>query len=371
MKKGKRNAAASSRKKNGNRIPFGSLLSRTAGLPPGSPVYIGQRDPTVSTLSLYVYDESSWQVECPATTAELLPLMDETKVNWINVNGLSGGVVEKLCEKLGVHPLVVEDILNTQHRPHVENYGDYLFLITKMLGMRSDDSIEYEQVSFLVRRNLVVTIQETPGDCFQQIRERIASGAGRLRKSGSDYLAYALLDVIVDNYFLVLENQGSRLDQFELQAANPAESKTFMAGLQDLKGELLHLRRVIWPVRESIASLGRDDGGFFSPQLEPFLRDLHENAAQAIEAIETYREQAASLLEIYLSSVSNRMNEIMKVLTVISTIFIPLTFLAGVYGMNFKHMPELSLPWAYPALWAVMLIISIGMLFFFKRKRWF
>ena len=369
MRKGKRNAAAAAKK--ANRMPFGSLLSRTAGLPPGSPVYIGQRDPTASTLSLYVYDEGSWRVECPATTAELLSLVDETKVNWINVNGLSGGIVEKLCEKLGVHPLVVEDILNTQHRPHVENYDDYLFLMTKMLGLRPDSSIEYEQVSFIIKRNLVVTIQETPGDCFQQIRERIASGAGRLRKSGSDYLAYALLDVIVDNYFLVLEDLGGRLDGFELDAANPADPKTYMAGLQDLKAELLHLRRVVWPVRESIASLGRMDGGLFSPGLAPFLRDLQENAVQAIEAIEAYREQAASMLEIYLSSVSNRMNEIMKVLTVISTIFIPLTFLAGVYGMNFQYMPELSKPWAYPALWGIMALIVIGMLFFFKRKRWF
>ena len=320
MKKGKRGSPSPSRR---NKVAFGSLLSRTAGLPPGSPVYIGQRDPTTSALSLYVFDESSWRVECPATTAELMTLLDEGKINWINVNGLSGGVVERLCEKLGIHPLVTEDILNTQHRPHVESYESFLFLITKMLGLREDGSIEYEQVSFIIQKNLVLTIQETPGDCFKPIRERIASGAGRLRRNGADYLAYALLDVIVDNYFVVLEKLGNGLEDLELMTTNPALARSFMVELQDLKSELLHLRRVVWPVRESIASLERLEGPFLAPALEPFLRDLHENAVQAMEAIETYREQAGSLLEIYLSSVSNRMNEIMKVLTVISTIFIP------------------------------------------------
>jgi magnesium transporter len=347
------------------------MLKKGAGLPPGSPVYIGKREPTQSLLSIYSYDQDGWKSDCPSSVASLFDAVEEGKTNWINVNGLTGGVVERLCERLGIHALVVEDILNTEHRPAVESYDDYLFVITKMLTVRDDGSIEYEQVSLIVKGGIVVTIQETPGDCFGPIRERISTGAGRIRRSGSDYLAYGLLDIIVDNYFLVLEGLGDRLEALELGATDPAEARIFMAELQSLKGELLRMRRTIWPVRDSIGMLLRLEGGRLSPGLDPFLRDLYENSVQVIEAVETYREQAESILEIYLSSVSNRMNEVMKVLTVISTIFIPLTFLAGVYGMNFQYMPELSKPWAYPALWVLMALIAGAMLLFFKRKKWF
>lgn len=367
MKRGRRAAARIEKKKQS----VASLLKKGAGLPPGSPVYIGEREPTKAILSLYSFSQEDWSAACPVSVSSLLDSLDETRIHWVNVNGLQGGVVERLCESLGIHSLVVEDILNTQHRPHVEEYEDYLFLVTKMLNLRDDDSIEYEQVSIIIRGNLVVTIQETPGDCFGPIRERIASGSGRIRRSGADYLAYALLDVIVDNYFLILEKVGDRLERFELQAADPSAARSFMPELQEQKGELLRLRRTMWPVRDSIGALSRLEGKHISAELAPFLRDLYENCVQAIEALETYREHSASLLEIYLSSVSNRMNEVMKVLTIISTIFIPLTFLAGVYGMNFEHMPELSRPWAYPALWAVMASIAIAMLIFFKKKKWF
>lgn len=353
------------------RPAFSSVTARTAGLPPGSPIYLGERAPTEAALSLFVYDEAAWRVDCPATTAALLEELEPDKVNWINVNGLSGGAVERICDALGIHPLVVEDILTTEHRPHVESYDDFLFIITKMLSPRADGSIEYEQVSIIVTNSTVVTIQETPGDCFGPIRERIKSGAGRLRRMGPGYLAYGLLDVIVDNYFFVLEGLGDRLDRFEFAAIDPAASRRFMPELQELKEELLRLRRVLWPVRDSIAALTRLEGTRFSSELSPFLRDLLENCIQAVEAVETYREHAASLLEVYLSSVSNRMNEVMKVLTIISTIFIPLTFLAGVYGMNFRYMPELALPWTYPALLGLMAVIACGMLVYFKRKHWF
>jgi magnesium transporter len=347
------------------------MLGRGVGLPPGSPLYIGKREPQQSFLSLYSYDAASFKNECPASVAALLPLVEKEKVNWINVNGLTGGVVEHLCERLGIHPLVVEDILNTEHRPIVENYDDFLFIITKMLSLREDGSVEYEQVSLIIKGSLVVTIQETPGDCFGPIRERIATGSGRLRRSSASYLAYALLDIIVDNYYLVLERIGDRLESFELQAMDPAEAKVFMSELQGLKAELLRFRRTVWPVRDSVGVLIRMEGGAFAPELVPFLRDLYENTVQILEAVESYREFAASILEIYLSSVSNRMNEIMKVLTIISTIFIPFTFLAGVYGMNFQHMPELALPWAYPLLIAIMVCIAAAMLRFFKKKKWF
>lgn len=357
----------------GIRPPFTSLSPGTVGLPPGSPVYIGHRDPTQAVLSLLSFDEAEYGEVYPDSVEALLAAIKPGKRNWVNVNGLSGGLVEALCVGLGVHPLVVEDILNVEHRPRVEAYDDYLFLITKMLSIHEDLSLEYEQVCFIVTDSLVVTFQETPGDCFGPIRQRLAAGAGRIRRSGTDYLAYALLDVIVDNYFLVLERQGDVLDSLELGATNPNPSLSgeFVSELQKAKAELLRLRRVLWPVRDSVSALGRLDGKFLGPELQPFLRDLLENMVQAVEAVETYREHAASIHEVHLAYISNRMNEVMKVLTIISTIFIPLTFLAGVYGMNFRHMPELEKAWAYPLVLGVMASGAGLMVVYFKRKKWF
>lgn len=350
--------------------PFRSVTAKTAGLPPGTAVYAGADEPTKALLSLYVYDASGWRMECPATVGALLAALDPAKNNWINVNGLSGGAVEKLCERLGVHSLVVEDILDPGQRPRVEAFEDYLFLVTKMLTLHEGGEIEYEQVSLIQKGKIVVSIQETPGDCFGPLRERIASGAGRLAKAGPDFLAYSLLDLVVDNYFVVLESVGDRLEAFELAAGEARPGKDFMPGLQALKGELIRLRRTLWPVRDSVAALGRSESGLLSSELAPFLRDLHENAIQAIEALETYREHAASIMEIYLSSVSNRTNDIMKVLTIMSTIFIPLTFMAGVYGMNFKHMPELDKAWAYPLVLGAMVLVALGELVYFKIRKW-
>ncbi|MBL8966963.1 MAG: magnesium/cobalt transporter CorA [Spirochaetaceae bacterium] len=350
--------------------PFKSISAKTAGLPPGSAVYAGDNEPTKALLSLYVYDEGSWRMECPTTTEALLSHIESGKKNWINVNGLAGGAVERLCEALGVHALVVEDILDPGQRPRVENYDEYLYLVTKMLTTHRDGSVEYEQVSLILKGDVVVTFQETPGDCFGAVRERIVSGTGRMRRMGADYLAYSLLDVIVDNYFIVLEKLGDALEAYEFEASNPKAAKRFMAGIQELKGNLIRLRRSIWPVRDSIASLLRSEAKHLSPELAPFLRDLHENTVQVIEALETYREHTASILEIHLSSMSNRMNEVMKVLTIISTIFIPLTFIAGVYGMNFRFMPELERPWGYPVVLGVMALVAIGELVYFKIRKW-
>lgn len=320
---------------------------------------------------MYSYNEDRLEQRIPGSIPELLAELNPSERTWINVNGLSQDLVVELCGGLGIHSLVVEDILNVQHRPRIEAFDHYLFLITKMLSLRPDNSIEYEQVSFLITKTCVVTLQETPGDCFGPIRQRLSSGTGRIRKAGTDFLAYALLDVIVDNYFLILESLGDRLDRLELEAALQSQAKDFMASLQETKAELLHLRRILWPVRDSISSLARLDGDLIGPELAPFLRDLQDNAVQAVEAVETYREHAASIHEVHLASISNRMNEVMKVLTIISTIFIPLTFLAGIYGMNFKHMPELEMPWAYPALLAIMALTGSGMLVYFKKKKWF
>jgi magnesium transporter len=352
-----------------SKLPFSGVTTETAGLPPGSPRYIGDIEPTLATFSLYSYDEKSAVMRIPEDMSELLALIDPTIVNWVNINGLSGGTVEKFCGMLGVHPLVIEDILSTEHRPRLENYDDYLFLITKMITVQQDGSIEYDQVSFILKGKILISFQERPGDCFKDVRDRIMASAGRLRKMGADYLLYALVDTIVDNYFVVLEKLGDRLEQFE-DGGSPENDQNFLHGLQELKRELARMRRVIWPVRDSIGALARTESIQMDASLSPYLRDLYENTVQAIEALESYREHASSIIELHLSEVNTNMSRVMKVLTILSAIFIPITFIAGVYGMNFAHMPELAVSWGYPAALGLMAAVVIGELVYFKKRRW-
>lgn len=349
--------------------PFRSVAQ--VGAPPGSFLYIGDREPTEADFSLIQYGAEDTAFATPATIEEILAMLEEDRINWININGLKDQEsLKTLCGYLRVDPLTLEDVLNTEHRPKIEDFGRYVFILAKMIRNLPDGGIEYEQVSMILARNILVTFQEQPGDCFGPIRERIRSGSGRLKRHGASYLAYALLDIIVDNYFSVLEGLGERLEEAELAADERSLDQSFMSSLQRTKRELNHMRRVVWPIRETVTALQRLESPLLEADLTPFLRDLHDNVVQAIEALETYRESAASIRDVYLSSVSNRMNEIMKVLTIISTIFIPLTFIAGVYGMNFVHMPELDERWAYPAVWGVMTAIALGMLAFFKRRKW-
>jgi magnesium transporter len=352
-----------------SRLPFTGVSVETAGLPPGSPYYIGDVEPTLATFSLYSYDENSAVMRIPEDISELLALIDLNVVNWININGLSGGTIEKFCTMLGIHPLVIEDILNTEHRPKLENYDDYLFLITKMITANDDGSIEYDQVSFILKGKVLISFQERPGDCFKIVRDRIMTGAGRLRKHGADYLLYALLDSIVDNYFIALESLGDRLEQFE-DASGSESDQEFLYGIQTLRRELAKMRRVIWPVRDSIGALSRTESIQMDTSLSPYLRDLYENIVQAIEALEFYREHAASIIELHLNEVNTNMSRVMKVLTILSAIFIPITFIAGIYGMNFVYMPELTLPWGYPAALGLMAVVVIAELIYFKKKKW-
>jgi magnesium transporter len=352
-----------------SRLPFSGVSEETAGLPPGSARYIGDTEPTQATYSLYSYDEASAVVRIPEDVNELAALIDPDIVNWININGLSGGAVEKLCAMLGIHPLVVEDILTVEHRPKLENYDDYLFLITKMLTMHDDGSIEYEQVSFILKGKILISFQERPGDCFQAVRERIMAGGGRLRKFGADYLLYALVDNIVDYYFIVLERLGDRLESFD-ETLGIENDSMFIRDLQSLKRELARMRRVIWPVRDSISALARTDSIQMQASLAPYLRDLYENSVQAIEALESYREHTSSIIELHLTEVNTNMSRVMKVLTLVSAIFIPITFIVGLYGMNFRYMPELSQPWGYPAALGLMAAVVAGELIYFKVRKW-
>ncbi|HKL85453.1 MAG TPA: magnesium/cobalt transporter CorA [Treponemataceae bacterium] len=338
---------------------------------PGIPVYIGDRTPTESTYSLIQYNQKSIAVATPKTVEEVMAMFEPDMINWINVNGLASHADYKwLCAFFKLDPLTVEDMLNTEHRPKVEDFGHYIVVITKMLKKQEYKATEYEQISFILTKNAVLSFQEVQGDCLDPIRERLKTGTGRLRKQGSAYLLYGLLDVIVNNYYSILEDLGNRLEEFEEKSTQSEDSKYFMAGLQNIKTELNHMRRILWPVRDTINDLLHNESNLIPEEMEPNLRDLQENCIQVIEALESYRETASGIQEVFLSSVSVRMNEVMKVLTIISTIFIPLTFIVGVYGMNFIKMPELTSPWGYPITLGVMTFIAVGLIFYFKRKKW-
>jgi magnesium transporter len=264
----------------------------------------------------------------------------------------------------------LEDILNTEQRPKMEEFGDYLYFVLKMLYPgENNDEIEAEQISIILGSNFVISFQEHEGDVFNAVRERIRKNKGRVRKSGADYLAYALMDSIVDNYFLILEQIGERIEATEQQLTENPTPETLHA-IRDLKREMIFLRKSVWPLREVISNLERCESPLIHESLGAYLRDVYDHTIQIIDTVESLRDMISGLLDVYLSSISNRMNEVMKVLTIFASIFIPLTFVAGVYGMNFKFMPELEWGWGYFAVLCVMALTAGTLLVYFRRKKW-
>lgn len=349
---------------------FKSVTKQGIGASPGTPIYIGDREPVDATYSLIQYNDTTISVATPESIEEIILMQDPNMINWININGFANEVdYKRLCGFLKLDSLTAEDIINTKHRPKMEDFGHYLMVIAKMITAKENEGQAFEQISFILTENAVVTFQERPGDCFNPIRQRLKAN-GKLRKLGTDYLLYALLDVIVDNYFSVLEVLSVRLEAVEDASVSAKESKSFMRGMQNIKTDLNHLRRIMWPVRDTVSELIHAETPLVGETIAPYLRDLHENVIQVIEVLDNYRETAAGIQDVFLSSVSTRMNEIMKVLTIISTIFIPLSFVTGIYGMNFINMPELSSIWGYPAAMGSMALIAGGLLFFFKHKKW-
>jgi magnesium transporter len=297
------------------------------------------------------------------------PVAPGAAVIWIDVLGLHDlDALRRLGERFHLHPLALEDVLNTGHRPKTEDYGDHRFVVAKTVEL--GDSLAAEQVSLFFGRGFVLSFRETTCRAFEAVRERLHSGRSRIRSAGADYLAYALLDAVIDELFPVLERFGERLEELEEEVVeNP--DREVLGRIYRVRRELLLLRRVTWPMREVIQALDRDPSGLVTAETKVYLRDCYDHTIQALDFVETYRELATGIFDAYLSGLSNRMNEVMKVLTVIATIFIPLTFIAGVYGMNFDAMPELGWRFGYPAVLAVMAVVAAGMLVYFKRKRWF
>ncbi len=350
---------------------FTKKRAKKAGLPPESLVYTGDGRGGAVRISVIDYDADQVAEQELASVDQCTPFRDKPTVTWINVDGVhDAAVLEKLGGCFSLHRLVIEDIMSTDQRPKMEDFGDYLYIVLKMLSPDGKGSAVSEQVSIVLGKNFVLSFQEgIEGDVFSPLRERIRSGKGRIRKLGADHLAYCLLDAIVDGYFVVLEKFGEKIDRAEDELiAEPTERTA--RSIYRLKRELLVLHRSVWPVREVMASLSRRDIDLIGDAAVPYFRDVYDHIVQAIDTVEIYREMLSEMIGIYLSSVSNRLNAVMKVLTIIATIFMPITFIVGVYGMNFKHMPELDWKYGYAAVWAVMIAVSAGMFLYFKRKKW-
>jgi magnesium transporter len=346
-------------------------IQKTRGLPPGSLIHIGEKKTETVKISLMDYRLNNFEEKEIKKIEECFSLKRKPSVTWINIDGLHEvDIIEKLGKCFEIHPLVLEDILNTDQRPKMEDFDKYIFFILKMLYIdETTQKIDSEQVSIIVGRNFVISFQEKVGDVFNSIRERIRNSKGRIRKMGADYLCYSLIDAIVDNYFLILEKIADKVESMEEDVVKNPETE-LLQQIYNLKREMIYLRKSVWPLREVINNLLREESKLIKSSTHVYLRDLYDNTIQIMDTIETFRDMISSMLDIYMTSVSNKMNEVMKVLTIFAAIFIPLTFIAGVYGMNFEHMPELSIPWAYPAVWLIIIIVSVTLLGYFKHKKW-
>ncbi len=345
--------------------------AKKAGLPPGTLVHTGEKKTGQVKITLIDYDEGHFEEKEIRSVDECLPYKDKATVTWINVDGIHDTeIIEKLGNGFGLHPLVMEDILHTGQRPKMDDYSDYIYIVLKMLYHDKNMEIDEEQVSLILGSNFVISFQEDKeGDVFNPVRERIRNGKGRSRKMGADYLAYALMDAIVDHYFTILEKLGEKIELLEETLLTTPTPQTLQK-IHQLKRELIFLRKSVWPLRDVVGGLERRESPLIKETTVIFFRDVYDHTVRVIDMIETFRDMMSGMLDIYLSSINSRMNEIMKVLTIIATIFIPLTLIASIYGMNFKYMPELEWHWGYPVVLLTMAVLSILMLIYFRRKKW-
>jgi len=352
-------------------VRFMKRVSKKVGLSPGTLVHIGEKKTEQVRIRIIDFDDQHIEERDLGAIEECFPYKDTLGTSWINIDGLHEiSVIEKIGQHFNLHPLVLEDILNTDQRPKMDDHEEYAFLTLKMLTYDDGDhQLKMENVSLILGSTFVITFQEVEGDIFASVRERLRKAKGRIRKGGTDYLAYALIDAIVDHYFVVLEKIGDEVETMEEELVTRPSPETLQL-IHHLKRELIFLRKSVWPLREVIGAIERGELALIQEKTTIFFRDVYDHTIQVIDTVETLRDMVSGMLDIYLSSISNRMNEVMKVLTIIATIFIPLTFIAGIYGMNFKYMPELEWHWSYPLLWILMFAIFVVMLFYFRRKKW-
>lgn len=346
-------------------------IGTKVGTAPGTLVHIGDQKVEHAAFQVVTYDEQTLDEYHPDSSSEALAHCNGQKISWLNIDGIHNpAVIEQIGVPFNIHPLTLEDILHTAQRPKQEDFGHYIYIVLQMLKKAEDgESVTSEQISIILTATTLISFQESAGDVFEPVLERLRKGRGRIRAAGCDYLAYALIDAVVDHYFIILEHIGNAIDAIEEETIEQPGANV-LGRIHELKRETIALRKKIWPLRELIAGLSKIPTPLISDTTALFLRDVYDHTIEIIDTIESYRDLLSSLLDLYLSNVSNRMNEVMKVLTVIATLFIPITFIAGVYGMNFKHMPELDWPWAYGAVWGIMIAIVAGLLLFFKKRNW-
>ncbi len=344
---------------------------KKVGLPPGTLIHIGHKKTDKSKISLITYNAENFEEKAIDTIEESYIKKDNNYINWIDIDGIhQTDLIESVGKHFNIHPLVLADIVNTRHHPKIEDYDDYLFIVLKMIyyDETTKENVS-EQVSLILGADYVITFQEQEGDVFDPVRDRLRTNGGRIRKMGADYLAYCLIDTIIDNYFVIVEKMGEKVEDLEEELLNNPVQNT-VKKIHKLKRNMIFLRRSVWPLREVTSSLERGESKLIQESTKIYLKDVYDHTIQVIDTIESSRDMLAGMLDIYLSSVSNKMNGIMKVLTIIATIFMPLTFIAGVYGMNFHNMPELSWRFGYPAVLILMAAVALAMLAFFKRKDW-
>ena len=340
------------------------------GLPPGTIIEVAEPNKE-SVITLFDYDAKDFREKTVQKVEECFPFKESPTVTWINVEGIDPETIQKIGDHFDVHPLVSEDIVSLGQRPKMEDYGDHIFIVLKMIYFNEKlNEIIDEQISLILGPNFVISIQEKEGDVFDPIRQRIRESKGRIRTMGADYLAYTLLDAVVDNYYIIIERRGDEIEGLEEDIiVNPHNE--IGHNIHQFKRDMIYLKKQIWPLREVIGGLQRNESKLIKKHTNIYLRDVYDHVIQVIDTIETFRDMLSGMHDSYLSSISNKMNEIMKVLTIFAAIFIPLTFLAGVYGMNFEYMPELKWRYGYFLILAVMASIGLGLVFYFKRKKWF
>jgi magnesium transporter len=348
-----------------------SSASEKSGLPPGSLVHVGEVHAHEHKISVINYSKSILEKHTVKSIEELLPYKTRETITWVIVDGLKDvSIIDAIGQHFDIHALVLEDILNTHQRPKFEEFSDYLYIVLKAISLDNETfNVEYEQISLLILNNFVFTFMEKPDELFDPILNRLDNDKSQIRNQGADYLAYVIMDTVVDEYFALQDTFDELIESVEDNLLSDPSSET-LSIIQKIKRELIFLRRTVSPLRELLAAIQRSESPLLNEKTRRYFGDIYDHAIRIIEALESYRDLIAGMLDIYLSSVSNKMNETMKVLTVFASIFIPLTFIAGVYGMNFEYMPELKWRWSYPVLWIVFVGVSVFLLRYFKKKKW-
>jgi magnesium transporter len=343
-----------------------STMSKKAGLPPGTLQHTDEKK-TPAHVSIITYNPEGFS-EHVIEEGDFSLKPDLEGATWIQVTGINDmESMNKIGDIFSIHPLVLEDVTSGGHHPKIEDYTDYLFIILQ--AFHTGDEFQAEQISMIVSEDFLISFQETPSEIFKPILDRIKNGKGRMRKSGTDFLAYTLIDIIIDNYFVILDSMGGQLEEIEEKLLSDPSPDTLWQ-IQKYKHKVMSLRRSIWPLREVVSALERGDFALITQSTKVYLRDVYDHTIQVADVIENFRDMLAGLIDIYLSTMSNKMNEVMKVLTIIATIFIPLTFIVGIYGMNFAYMPELQNRWGYPLILIIMIAIVFSMIIYFKKKEW-